>query len=154
MPFALGQRYQILTFLNLALMRTDAMRSQYENYQGDFYRFDGTLTPTEYQKNRPVPLTFQKVDIWNRLDSLEAESEYLVKQVLDVVEGLQKIEMAIASERSSPNAALRKADVLEWEGSRTSAMFAQRDDFIEKLRYFLKLPPSPNDWGGGGLMRS
>jgi hypothetical protein len=152
--FTLEQRYQILTFLNQALMRTDAMKSQYSEYQGDFYRFDGTLTPTEYQKNRPVPLTFHRDDIWKRLDAIDAESEYLVKQVLEVVEGLQKLEGAITSERSSPNAALIKADVLEWAGSRTSGMFAQRDDFIEKLRYFLNLPPSPNDWGGGGLIRS
>ncbi|MBD2771147.1 hypothetical protein [Iningainema tapete] len=152
--FTLEQRYQILTLLNQALLRTDTMRSQYGDYSGEFYRFDATLSPTEYQKNRPVPLLFQKEDIWQRLTKIESESEYLVQQVLQLLEGLQTIERAIITERSSPNGALRKADVLEWDTGRSSGMLTQRDDFIEQLRYFLGLPPSPNNSGGGMLLRS
>lgn len=156
MPFTLEQRYQILTALNEALLRTDQMRSQYSDYSGEFYRFDATLTPTEYQKNRPVPLLFQKDDIWQRLDNIEAESEFLVSQVMQIMTSFETVERAIINEQSSPNAALKKADVLEWEGSRTSGMFAQRDDLIEKLRYQLGLPPSPDPSGGSGgmLLRS
>ncbi|MBW4677663.1 MAG: hypothetical protein KME52_27790 [Desmonostoc geniculatum HA4340-LM1] len=157
MPFTLEQRYQILTALNEALLRTDQMRSQYADSPSDFYRFDATLTPTEYQKNRPVPLLFQKDDIWQRLDEIEQESEFLVNQVLQYLIDLKNVERAIVNERSSVNSALKKADVLEWEtGFRTSGMFAQRDDLIEKLRYQLSLPPSPDPMGGGGgmLLRS
>lgn len=153
MPFTLEQRYQILTALNEALLRTDQMRSQYSDYSGGFYRFDATLTPTEYQKNRPVPLLFNKDDIWQRLDNIEAESEFLVNQTLQIMADLQSIEQAIIKERSSVNSALIKADVLEWDvRSRSSGMFAQRDDLIEKLRYQLKLPPSPDPMGGGGML--
>jgi hypothetical protein len=153
MPFTLEQRYQILTALNEALLRTDLMRSQYADAPNDFYRFDATLTPTEYQKNRPVPLVFEKDDIWRRLDNIEAESEFLVNPVLQVLADLLMLERAIFNERSSVNSALKKADVLEWEtGSRSAGMFAQRDDLIEKLRYQLKLPPSPDPMGGGGML--
>lgn len=155
--FTLEQRYQILTALNEALLRTDQMRAQYANAPNDFYRFDATLTPTEYQKNRPVPLLFQEADIWQRLDNIEQESEFLVNQVLQILSDFQLVERAIINERSSVNSALKRADVLEWEtGSRSSGMFAQRDDLIEKLRYQLQLPPSPDPTGGGGgmLLRS
>ncbi|MCC5640628.1 hypothetical protein LC593_33315 [Nostoc sp. CHAB 5844] len=157
MPFTLEQRYQILTALNEALLRTDQMRSQYADYSGEFYRFDATLTPTEYQKNRPVPLLFQEDDIWARLDKIEQKSEFLVNQILQIMTDFETVERAIINERSSPNSALKKADVLEWEtGSRTSGMMAQRDDLIEKLRYQLGLPPSPDPTGGSGgmLLRS
>ncbi|QKQ75648.1 hypothetical protein [Nostoc sp. TCL240-02] len=153
MPFTLEQRYQILTALNEALLRTDQMRSQYADAPNDFYRFDATLTPTEYQKNRPAPLLFQKDDIWQRLDRIEAESEFLVQQVMFVMNLFRSVELAIHQERSSVNSALKKADVLEWEtGSRSAGMFAQRDDLIEKLRYQLGLPPSPDPMGGGGML--
>ncbi|MEH2201209.1 hypothetical protein [Nostoc sp.] len=153
MPFTLEQRYQILTALNEAYLRTDQMRSQYADAPSDFYRFDATLTPTEYQKNRPVPLLFQEDDIWQRLDRIEQKSEFLVNQVLQIMTDFQMIERAIFSERSSVNSALKKADVLEWEtSSRSAGMFAQRDDLIEKLRYQLGLPPSPDSMGGGGML--
>lgn len=155
MPFTETQRYQTLTFLNEALLRTDQMRSQYSDYSGEFYRFDATLSPTEYQKNRPVPLLFQKDDIWERLDNIETESEILVTQFQAILTNLTTIETAIISERSSPNGALIRADVLEWQpGSRTSGMTTQRDDLIEKLRMRLGLPPTASDWGGGVLLRS
>ena len=156
MSFTLQQRFQTLTFLNQALWRTDAYRDQYSGYGdgSEFYRFDATLTPTEYQKNRPVPLVFQQSDIWSRMDMLEATSEYLVQQVQSILQTLENVEKAITAERSSPNAALVKADVLEWDvGRRTAGMYAQRDESIEQLRNILGLPPSPND-GGGMLLRS
>ena len=153
MPFTLEQRYQILTALNEALLRTDQVRSQYSDYESDFYRFDATLTPTEYQKNRPVLLLFQEEDIWQRLDKIEQESEFLVNQVLQILTDFQMVERAIFNEQSSVNSALKRADVLEWEtGSRTSGMFAQRNDLIEKLRYQLQLPPSPDSTSGGGML--
>ncbi|WP_414755571.1 hypothetical protein [Anabaena sp. CCY 9910] len=153
MPFTEAQRYQTLTYLNEALLRTDQTRSQYSDYSGEFYRFDATLTPTEYQKNRPTPLLFQKDDIWQRLDAIELESEYLVTQFSQILSNLQTVETAILDERSSVNSALIKADVLEWDTrSRTSGMIASRDDLIEKLRYQLKLPPSPDSMGGGGML--
>ncbi|MFN6572404.1 hypothetical protein [Dendronalium sp. ChiSLP03b] len=157
MLFALEQRYQILTALNEALLRTDQMRGQYADCSGEFYRFDASLNPTEYQANRPTPLLFQKDDIWQRLDNIEAESEFLVTQVVQILTNLQTIERAIVSERSSVNSALIRADVLEWDTrSRTTGMLTGRDDLIEKLRYQLGLPPSPDLMGGGGgmLLRS
>jgi tetrahydromethanopterin S-methyltransferase subunit G len=153
MSFTLEQRYQILTALNEALLRTDQMRSQYADAPNDFYSFDATLTPTEYQKNRPVPLLFQEEDIWQRLDKIEQRSEFLVNQVLQIIADFKTVERAIVNERSSVNSALKRADVLEWEtGSRSVGMFAQRDDLIEKLRYQLGLPPSPDSMGGGGIL--
>lgn len=155
MPFTLEQRYQILTALNEALLRTDQMRAQYADSPDDFYRFDGTLTPTEYQKDRPTPLLFQESDIWARLDSIEVHSEFLVNQVLRILADFHTIERAIFNERSSVNSALIKADVLEWDvRSRSDGMYGQRDDLIERLRYQLSLPPSPDPLGGGMLLRS
>ncbi|MEH2393881.1 MAG: hypothetical protein V7K21_20180 [Nostoc sp.] len=153
MPFTLEQRYQIITALNEALLRTDQMREQYADPPNDFYRFDATLTPTEYQKNRPVPLVFKEDDIWQRLDKIEQKSEFLVNQVLQIMADFLSVERAIVSERSSVNSALKRADVLEWDtGSRSAGMFSQRDDLIEKLRYQLSLPPSPDSMGGGGML--
>lgn len=157
MPFTLEQRYQILTALNEALLRTDQMRSQYADAPNDFYRFDATLTPTEYQKNRPVPLLFQEDDIWQRLDRIEQKSDFLVEQTLQIMADFVLVERAIVSERTSVNSALVKADVLEWDvRSRSTGMLTQRDDLIEKLRYQLGLPPSPDPMSGGGgmLLRS
>jgi hypothetical protein len=153
MPFTLEQRYQILTALNEALLRTDQMKSQYADTPNDFYRFDATLTPTEYQKNRPVPLVFQEDEIWQRLDKIEQKSEFLVNQVLQIMADFLMVERAIVTERSSINSALIKADVLEWDvRSRSTGMFTQRDDLIERLRYQLGLPPSPDSMGGGGML--
>jgi hypothetical protein len=155
MPFSLEQRYLILTQLNNALLRTEQIKAQYENYDGDFWRFNAVLSPTEYQANRPIPLMFQKEDIWQRLDKIEAESEFLVNQVLEVTIALQNLEKAIASERSSPNSALIKADVLQWDaGSRASGMLTQREEYIEQLRYHLGLPPTARISGGARLERS
>ncbi|MHC5779684.1 hypothetical protein [Nostoc sp.] len=153
MPFTLEQRYQILTALNEAFLRTDQMRSQYADAPNDFYRFDATLTPTEYQKNRPVPLLFQEDDIWQRLDRIEQRSDFLVQQTLQIMTDFLLVERAIASERSSVNSSLIRADVLEWQpGSRSTGMLIQRDDLIEKLRYQLSLPPSPDPIGGSGML--
>ncbi|MEH2384909.1 MAG: hypothetical protein V7K14_03760 [Nostoc sp.] len=153
MPFTLEQRYQILTALNEAFLRTDQMRSQYADAPNDFYRFDATLTPTEYQKNRPVPLLFQEDDIWQRLDRIEQRSDFLVQQTLQIMTDFILVERAIATERSSVNSSLIRADVLEWQpGSRSSGMLIQRDDLIEKLRYQLGLPPSPDPIGGSGML--
>lgn len=158
MPFTDENRYDTLTLLNQALLRTDQMRAQYADAPSDFYRFDATLTPTEYQKNRPVPLLFQKDDIWSRMDAIEAESEYLVTQVTTILTNLKTLETSIKNERSSPNASLKRADVLEWEvggmSGRSGGMLTQRDEYIENLRYFLNLPPSPDPMGGGMLLRS
>ncbi|MHC5825218.1 MAG: hypothetical protein ACYT04_57565, partial [Nostoc sp.] len=149
----LQQRYQILTALNEAFLRTDLLRAQYADAPNDFYRFDATLTPTEYQKNRPVPLLFQEDDIWQRLDRIEQKSDYLVEQTLQIMADFALIERAIATERSSVNSSLIRADVLEWQpGSRSSGMLIQRDDLIEKLRYQLGLPPSPDPIGGSGML--
>jgi hypothetical protein len=156
MPFTLEQRYQVLTLLNEALLRTHQQRAQWDDYGGEFRRFDAKLSPTEYQENRPKPTLFTEGEIWTRLDDIEQKSEFLVKQVLGVVSKLEQVEQALDQERMSPNSALKKADVLEWEvGSRSQGMTSLRDELIEKLRYHLGLPPSPScDWGGGMLLRS
>ena len=153
MPFTEQQRYQTLTFLNEALLRTDQMRAQYSSHEGEFYRFDASLNPTEYQANRPTPQLFEKNDIWSRLDSIEIESSFLVGHVQQLLEDLQTLERALLTERSSVNSALVKADVLEWDiHSRASGMVSGRDDLIEKLRYQLKLPPSPDSSHGNGIL--
>lgn len=156
MPFTLEQRYQILTLLNEALLRTHQQRAQWDGYDGEFRRFDAKLSPTEYQENRPKPLLFTEEEIWMRLDGIEQKSGFLVNQVLGVINDLAQVEQALKQERLSPNSALKKADVLEWEvGARSQGMTALRDELIEKLRYHLGLPPSPScDWGGGMLLRS
>lgn len=53
---------------------------------------------------------------------------------------LEEIEAAIGSELSSPNSALIKADVLEWEpGQRNAGMFQQRTRIIDQIYRLLNL---------------
>jgi hypothetical protein len=149
MPFSLEQRYKILTYLNTALLRSTEQRANYQDWGGDLYHFSAKLNPTEYQANRSRPLLFEEADIWRRLDNLEAKSEFLVNQVLEVCSDLEQVEINLKNERMSANGALKKADVLEWDtASRTSGMETLRDEFIEKLRYFLELPPTPQSGNG------
>ncbi|MBW4598907.1 MAG: hypothetical protein KME29_04665 [Calothrix sp. FI2-JRJ7] len=153
MPFSLEQRYKILTHLNTALLRSTEQRANYEDWGAELYHLSAKLNPTEYQANRPRPLVFEKDDIWRRLDKIEAESEFLVNQALEVVSDLDLVESNLKKERSSVNSALKKADVLEWDTSaRSDAMLAQRDELIERLRYFLELPPTPQHGGGGASL--
>ncbi|BDA74377.1 hypothetical protein CAL7716_085430 [Calothrix sp. PCC 7716] len=149
MPFSLEQRYKILTYLNTALLRSTEQRANHQDWCGDLYHFSAKLNPTEYQANRPRPLLFEESDIWRCLDNLEAKSEFLVNQVLEVCKDLEAVETNLKNERMSANGALKKADVLEWDtANRTSGMEALRDELIEKIRYFLELPPTPqsNNW--------
>lgn len=156
MPFTLEQRHKILTFLNLALLRNHQMQQQWGEYQGEFYHMTAKLNPTEYQANRPRPLLFEQDDIWKRLEKIERQSEFLVAQTLSVLSDLEAVETAIKQEQTSPNSALKKADVLEWDVSiRASGMKSQKDELIEKLRYFLELPPTPQSSNfGASLYRS
>jgi hypothetical protein len=150
MPFTLEQRYKVLTHLNLALLRSHQMRANWEDYSGDFWRLNAKLTPTEYQENRPVPLLFEEDDIWARLNGIEAKSQYLVTQVIDVIERLDKMKQALDDTMSSANYAMTRADVIEWDVRfKTSGIDKRQDQAIEDLRYFLGLPPTPTIAGGG-----
>jgi len=160
LTFTTAQQYLILKFLNEAYLRTDLMRANYNDQPGAFYVFDAQLNPTEYQKDRPVPLLFQTTDIFPRLANIEAlavtlQDNIVVQMVLDILTSLQNIESAILTERSSANSALIQADVLKWDvNQRLQGMLSQRDDLIEKMRYQLGLPPSPDPIGGSSLARS
>ncbi len=146
------QRYKILTHLNFALIRSYEMRANYENFSGDLWHINAKLNPTEYQANRPVPLIFQKDDIWQRIDNIEAESPFLEAQLLQALEDLEATEANLKSTRGNGNYALVKADVLEWDvGLKLSGMESDRDEQIEKLRMLLSLPPTPGRGGGTPL---
>jgi hypothetical protein len=151
MPFTLETRHKILTVLNLALLRSHQLRSNYDNYSGEFYNMNAVLSPTEYQANRPRPLMFEKNEIWSRLGKIEAESEFLVQQVQEVVEDCDRLEKSLKAIRGSTSYALKRADVLEYDVTlKTAGIEEERDIAIEKLRYFLDLPPSPTVEAGGG----
>jgi hypothetical protein len=150
MPFTLEQRHKILTLLNLSLLRSHAVQANFADYSGDFYNMNAVLSPTEYQANRPRPLLFEEDEIWARLDKIENKSEFLVQQTLEALDDCDRIEKALKTLRSSPNYALKRADVLEYEQSQRSAgMEMERDEAIGRLRYFLDLPPIPAAGGGG-----
>ncbi|MBD2019173.1 hypothetical protein H6F43_03110 [Leptolyngbya sp. FACHB-36] len=155
MPFTLEQRYAILTHLNLSLLRSAQMQSNYADYSGDFRRYDAVLSPTEYQANRPQPLLFKEADIWKRLNDLEAKSEFLVQSVVTIVDDLTDVETQLKAARKNPNYALFKTAELEWAlAEKLSGLHLQRDEAIAQLRYHLNLPPMPAAQGGAATIRS
>lgn len=153
MPFADSDTFRALNHLNKALWRSATMRETYQDYDGRFFNFNATLNPTEYQGNQPVPILFEENDIRDRLNKIQAKSEYQVQQVIQVLDDLDKLEKGLKTERSSVNAALKRADTVEWfEGQRTGGMESQRDASVEDLRYYLGLPPTAPPRGGGAVL--
>lgn len=147
--FTLEQRHKILNHLNLALLRSYEMQAQYMDFGGENWHFSAKLNPTEYQANRPQPLLFKKDDIFLRLDKIEQETEFNVITVATVLEQLESIEISLNHLLSNANYAIKKADVIEFEISKKNeGLETQRDRLIEKLRYFLDLPPTPSSGGG------
>lgn len=155
MPFTLEQRYAVLTHLNLSLLRSAQMQSNYADYSGDFRRYDAVLSPTEYQANQPQPLLFKEADIWDRLNKLDEKSEFLVQQVGELVKDLSEVETELKKARKNPNYALFKTAELEWQLSeKLSGLHLQRDEAIAQLRYHLNLPPMPAAQIGAMTIRS
>lgn len=139
MPFTLQQRYQILTLVNLALLRSQVWRDEAEQH---FY------APLGVTQQAKIP-TFEEADIFGRLDKLEQKSEFLVTKVLAVVQKLKDTETEIEQAQGT-NHALKKADVLEWDVDlKLVGLFDRRDALSDQLFYFLGLPliPKPHDSG-------
>ena len=142
--FTLEQRHKILNHLNLALLRNHEMQAQYMDFGGETWDFNAKLNPTEYQANRPQPMLFKKDDIFARLDKIEQETEFNVAAVVLTLDQLENVEIELGRLLSSANYAIKKADVIEFEISKKNeGLEMQRSSLIEKLRYFLELPPTP-----------
>lgn len=147
--FTLEQRHKIFNHLNLALLRSYEIQAQYMNFGGENWHFNAKLTPTEYQANRPSPLLFKKDDIFSRLDKIEQETSFNVDAVVLVLAQLEAIETELNRLLSSTNYAIKKADVIEFDISKKNeGLETQRDHLIEKLRYFLELPPTASNGNG------
>jgi hypothetical protein len=147
--FTLEQRHKILNNLNLALLRTYEIQAQYMDFGGENWHFSAKLNPTEYQANRSQALLFKKEDIFLRLDNIEAETEFNVAAVVLILSQLEDIEITLNQLLSSANYAIKIADVIEFDiNKKNEGLEMQRDRLIEKLRYFLNLPPTPSNGGG------
>jgi hypothetical protein len=147
--FTLEQRFKLLNHLNLALLRSHEMQAQYMDFGGETWHFNAKLNPTEYQANRPQPLLFKKDDIFSRLDKIENETEFNVAAVIVVLNQLESIEASLNQLLSNANYAIKVADVIEFDiNKKSEGMETQRSSLIEKLRYFLKLPPTASNGNG------
>ena len=150
MPFTLEEKHEIYNQLNYAYLRILPYLAQ---YPAPLYTFDAQLNPAEWYANMPVPIMFEQDDIFARCDRVT--SEITVSEIRSIVAELMAIEDALKKEQLSPNSAMTKADKIEWNQSeRTTGMKMRRDSSIEKLRFFLKLPPSPPIGGSAMLDRS
>ena len=160
LPLTSDEQYQILNHLNFSIYRQEPLRADYENYGGEFYRFNATLNPTEYRANRPKPLLFTISEITaaiasNTFDGAGQQIDGQITAIRTVLESLNTIETAIQTEKSSPNSALVKADVLEWNaGVRAAGMESRRDELINQMLMLLAFPPTPDQVGGAILWRS
>lgn len=147
--FTLEQRFKILNHLNFALLRSYEVQAQYMDFGGENWHFSAKLNPNEYQANRPQPLLFKKEDIFSRLDKIEAETEFNVADVVTISEQLDNIELELNRLLSSANYAIKKADVIEFDITfKNQGLETQRDRLIEKLKYFLNLPPTSSNSSG------
>jgi hypothetical protein len=148
MLFTLEQRYKILNFLNFSLIRSYELQSQYMDFGGEMWHVNAKLNPTEYQANRPQPLLFEESDIWTRIDSIEQQSCFLVSEVVQIINQLQEIQAELHKLLSSANYAIKKADVLEYDiDKKSEGLNFRSHELTERLRYFLKLPPTPTIGG-------
>lgn len=143
LKFSLSDRHKVRYHLNMALIRSAQLQENHQAYAGEFYRYDAVLSPTEYQASRPAPLLFTQEEIWKRLDKAENEAGFMVEKILEILTLLDRIEKTLNEERLDTNYALVQTDKLIWnQPERTSGLLIQQGDAIEKLRYFLELPPT------------
>jgi hypothetical protein len=151
--FTLEQRHKILNHLNFALIRSYEIQSQYTDFGGEMWHVSAKLNPTEYQANRPQPLLFKKEDIFARLDKVEAETEFNVAEIIKILSQLESIEEELNKLLSSSNYAIKVADVIEYDiNKKTEGLELRRDALIEKIRYFLQLPPTPKSGNSGASL--
>lgn len=154
MAFTTTEKAKVLKHLNLALIRSWQYRVQWGGYEGDFYRYDAVLTPTEYQASIPSPIKFTAAQINDRLALLEGE--HGEDEVREIITALDAVATSLSSERVSTNRHLKKADTLEWEITgvdKLSGYTEQRSDLIEQLRYWLNLPPQNLGYGQATVSR-
>lgn len=142
---SLEDKHRCLKHLNFALIRTlPYLATQSQN---EFYTYDAQLNPTEYYAGMPVPRLFEEGDIFERIDAIA--SQFVASELVQIADKLDQIEERLSNELSSPNHALMKADDLQWDVSlRSRGMELRRGELIERLRYYLKLPPTPPIMGG------
>lgn len=144
MTFTAEERLKVLHSLNQALLRSHQQHMSYEGYSGDFYRMDAVLSPTEYQASTPQPLLFEEADINQRLDAIVLRSATETAQVRAIIVDLDNTEVLIKGLLTDPNYSIRKLDKVEIDLSRrTEGAIAYRNEMIERLRYRLGLPPTP-----------
>lgn len=151
MPFSLEDHYRAINHLNFALIKSLPYLATQS--QKEFYTYDAQLNPSEYYANMPIPRLFEQEDISDRMDKITPE--FSVRGVIEILDELDELADRLKQERSSPNFALVEASKLKWnQESRTAGMEMQRNELIDRLRYFLKLPPVPPIDGCASLGRS
>lgn len=145
MPFSREDAYKALQFLNQALIRNYPYQLQ---SVPEYFGYDSVLTPEEYHAEQVRPKLFEIATIQQRMDSLQAESEYLVGSIQSILSELTLNDQRVSDELNSANHAMVRADVVEWDQkARTSGMMARREELIENLRQGLQFPPSPKGSG-------
>ena len=75
------------------------------------------------------------------MSDLSSNYPEVVPTVQSLLTQLTELESTIGTELSSPNSALKRADVLEWESSeaRNAGMFQQRARIIDQIYRLLDL---------------
>jgi hypothetical protein len=148
---SLADKHRVLKHLNYQLIKSLPYLAV--SAQNEVYRYDARLNPAEYYAGMPQPRLFEEKDIFARLDAIA--SEFVVAQVVETINELDKIDALLSKELSSPNHALTRADSLQWEQSqRTAGMTKRQGELGDRLRYLLGLPPMPPMNAGGMLDRS
>lgn len=88
--------------------------------------------------------TKYKTPLVGAMTSIDIDSPELVPIVLGLTNSIKELKQAILTERSNPNSALIKADVLEWsEGKRATGMIRQKEQLQKELFNLLNL----EEWG-------
>lgn len=149
MPFTDSDYHRATNQLNFALYRSMPFLATAATSQ--VYTYDSQLDPATYFSNLPIPRVFTLGVITARMSAIAIE--YTITQIQAVLTDLEALDTKISTEQSSANSSLIKADSLEWQpGLRTQGMITRRDENIERLRYFLGLPPTPSLSGSSGML--
>jgi hypothetical protein len=78
--------------------------------------------------------------VQDAMNLVQEKSEILVTEVQGILTELDDLTTLLSNERNSPNGALIKADVLEWEGGkRTEGMKESRTELTTQLANLLGL---------------
>ena len=151
MPWATNDVNRITDQLNFAW--NEVVQSLGANAYPGYLNFGSTLSPAEYTANQPQPINFTISQIQTKMNAIT--NEYAITQVQKMLTDLEVIDTAKATAIGSQNYALVRADQLEWDVRfKTQGFEERRSSLIERLRYSLNLPPTPQPQNSGGIIRS